>query len=177
MSDAIPATITPKTLEKGKTISGEMVWVHYTIAKPEKLAQWIERYGDEYSAQLAKLPQVLLWVRDWVDSERRQMELPPLVIHTAGGNLNILEDAEASAYLNGQAYQGISRHRRATARLLNAIDPNALTGSERREHENRTNVHSFIASSAQGAQRQLRAMEQAGKSAPKLRGSEEAIGS
>jgi hypothetical protein len=37
------------------------------------------------------------------------------------------------------------------------------------------NVHSFIASSTQGAQRQLRMMEQAGKSAPKLKGAKESI--
>jgi hypothetical protein len=175
MSEATQATIAADRLGKGQSISGEMVWVHYTILKPGKLAQWVERYGSEDAAKLAKLPQVLLWVRDWVDSERRQLELPPLVIHTAGGNLNVLEDAEASSYLNGQAYQGISKHKRATARLINTIDSTALSAPERREHENRINVHSFIASSAQGAQRQLRAMEQAGKPAPRLKGSKELI--
>jgi hypothetical protein len=175
MSEVVQATIAPDQLQKGQSISAEMVWVHYTIMRPEKLQQWIERFGDEDSAKLAKLPQVLLWVRDWVESERRQMELPPLVMHTAGGQLNVLDDTAASAYLNGQAYQGISRHRRATARLINAVDPNMLSGADRREHENRVNVHSFIASSTQGAQRQLRMMEQAGKAAPKLKGAKESV--
>ena len=175
MSEVTQATIAADQLQKGQSVSGDAVWVHYTIMRPEKLQQWVERFGDEASAKLAKLPQVLLWVRDWIESERRQMELPPLVIHTAGGQINILEDAEASAYLNGQAYQGISKHRRATARLINAVNPNALSGVERREHDNRINVHSFIASSAQGAQRQLRAMEQAGKQAPKLKGAKESV--
>lgn len=175
MSEATPATIAADQLQKGQSISGDVVWTHYTISKPEKLYQWIERYGDEESAKLAKMPQVLMWVRDWIESERRQLELPPLVMHTAGGQLNVLDDTAASAYLNGQAYQGISRHRRATARLINAVDPNMLSGADRREHENRVNVHSFIASSTQGAQRQLRLMEQAGKSAPRLKGAKETL--
>jgi hypothetical protein len=175
MSEATPATIAADKLQKGQSISGDVVWTHYTISKPEKLYQWIERYGDEESAKLAKMPQVLMWVRDWIESERRQLELPPLVMHTAGGQLNVLDDTAASAYLNGQAYQGISRHRRATARLINAVDPNMLSGADRREHENRVNVHSFIASSTQGAQRQLRLMEQAGKSAPRLKGAKETL--
>ena len=175
MSDLTPASIAPDRLQKGQTVSGDLVWTHYTIQRPEKLRQWIERFGDEASAKLAKLPQVLLWTRDWVDSERRQMELPPLVMHTAGGNLNVLDDVAASSYLNGQAYQGISRHRRATDRLINAVDQNALPAADRREHENRINVHSFIASAAQGAQRQLRAMEKAGKPAPRIKGSREVI--
>jgi hypothetical protein len=176
MSEVTQATIAADQLQKGQSISADVVWTHYTINKPEKLYQWIERYGDEQSAKLAKLPQVLMWVRDWIESERRQMELPPLVMHTAGGQLNVLDDTAASAYLNGQAYQGISRHRRATARLINAVDTNMLSGADRREHENRVNVHSFIASSTQGAQRQLRLMEQAGKSAPKLKGAKETVG-
>jgi hypothetical protein len=176
MSEVTQATIAADKLQKGQSISGDVVWTHYTISKPEKLYQWIERYGDEESAKLAKMPQVLMWVRDWIESERRQLELPPLVMHTAGGQLNVLDDTAASAYLNGQAYQGISRHRRATARLINAVDPNMLSGADRREHENRVNVHSFIASSTQGAQRQLRLMEQAGKSAPKLKGAKETVG-
>jgi hypothetical protein len=116
MSEVVQVTIAADKLQKGQSISGEMVWVHYTIKRPDKLQQWIERFGDEASAKLAKLPQVLVWTREWVESERRQMELPPLVMNTAGGQLNVLDDAAASAYLNGQAYQGISRHRRATAR-------------------------------------------------------------
>jgi hypothetical protein len=175
MSEVIQVTIAADKLQKGHTISGEMVWTHYTIKRPDKLQQWIERFGDEASAKLAKLPQVLVWTREWVESERRQMELPPLVMNTAGGQLNVLDDAAASAYLNGQAYQGISRHRRATARLINAVDPNLLSAADRRQHENRINIHSFIASSTQGAQRQLRMMEQAGKPAPKLKGAKESV--
>jgi hypothetical protein len=175
MSEVTQATIAADQLQKGQSISGEMVWTHYTITRPEKLQQWIDQFGDETSAKLAKLPQVLLWVREWIESERRQMELPPLVIHTAGGQVNILEDAEASAYLNGQAFQGINKHKRATARLINAVNSNALSGCERREHDNRINVHSFIASSAQGAQRQLRAMEKVGKAAPRIKGASESV--
>lgn len=175
MFDTTPASIDPCRLQKGQTVAGDLVWTHYTIYRPEKFRQWVEQFGDEASAKLAKLPQVLLWTRDWVDSTRRQQELPPLVMHTAGGNLNVLDDVAASSYLNGQAYQGMSRHRRATERMINAVDQSNLTAADRREHENRINVHSFIASAAQGAQRQLRAMEKAGKPAPKINGSREVI--
>lgn len=176
MSEAIQATIAADQLQKGQTVSGELVWTHYTLNKPEKLYQWIERYGDEESAKLAKLPQVLLWVREWVESARGQMKLPPLVMHTAGGQLNVLDDVAASAYLNGQAHQGLNKHKRAAGRLRDAVDSNMLSGADRREHENRVNVHAFIASSTQGAQRQLRVMEQAGKLAPNFKGAKEVIG-
>jgi hypothetical protein len=52
-----------------------------------------------------------------------------------------------------------------------AVDESKLTGANRREHQNRINVHSFIAASAQGAQKQLRVLRRAGKPAPKLEGS------
>jgi hypothetical protein len=53
---------------------------------------------------------------------------------------------------------------------MSAVDEKKLTGAARREHQNRINVHSFIAASAQGAQRQLRLLKRAGKQAPKLEG-------
>jgi hypothetical protein len=176
MFETTPATIAVETLQKGQVISGDMVWLHYTITHPDKLSQWLIQFGDENSAKLAKLSQVLLHMRDWIDTQRRQLQLSPLVMHTAGGQLNILDDAAASAYLNDQAYQGISKHRRATTRLINAVDPNQLAPAERRAHDNRISVHSFIASATQGAQRQLRLMEQAGKAPPRLKGAKEVTG-
>ena len=176
MSETTPATISVESLQKGQVISGDLVWLHYTITHPDKLNAWLLQFGDESSAKLAKLPQVLLHTRDWIDHQRRQLQLPPLVMHTAGGQLNILDDAAASAYLNSQAYQGINKHRRATARLINAVDTTQLAPAERRAHDNRIGIHSFIASATQGAQRQLRLMERAGKTPPRLKGAEEVTG-
>jgi len=109
-------------------------------------------------------------VRDWLERDRRELELPPLVMNTVGGVINVLTDEKASSYLNDQAFQGLRRHQRATTRLMSSVDERKLTGAARREHQNRINVHSFIAASAQGAQRQLRLLKRAGKEAPKLEG-------
>ena len=164
------ASIDAAKLYKGQTVSAELAWEHYVNRKPDMLQAWIDEHGDEKTAKLAKLPQVLLQVRDWLDSDRHKLELPPLVMNTVGGVINVLTDEKASVYLNDQAFQGLRRHQRATGRLVTAVDDSRLTGAARREHQNRINVHSFIASSAQGAQRQLRLLKRSGKDAPKLEG-------
>jgi hypothetical protein len=92
-------------------------------------------------------------------------------MNTAGGCINVLTDEKASEYLNNQAFAGLRKHQRATGRLVAAVDESKLTGANRREHQNRINVHSFIAASAQGAQKQLRVLRRAGKPAPRLEGS------
>jgi hypothetical protein len=162
------ASIDPSSLYKGQAIDSELVWEHYVNRKPDKLLAWIDEHGDEATAKAARLPYVLLQVRDWLERDRRELELPPLVMNTVGGMINVLTDEKASAYLNDQAFQGLRRHQRATGRLMVAVDEKKLTGAARREHQNRINVHSFIAASAQGAQRQLRLLKRAGKDAPKL---------
>jgi hypothetical protein len=164
------ASIDASSLYKGQTIPSEVAWEHYVNRKPDKLLAWVDEHGDEKTAKLAKLPYVLLQVRDWLERDRRELELPPLVMNTVGGVINVLTDEKASSYLNDQAFQGLRRHQRATSRLVSAVDENRLTGAAKREHQNRINVHSFIAASAQGAQRQLRLLKRAGKKAPKLEG-------
>jgi len=164
------ASIDASKLYKGQTISSDLAWEHYINRKPDKLLAWIDEHGDEESARLAKIAQVLLHVRDWLERDRRELDLPPLVMNTVGGVINVLTDEKASSYLNDQAFQGLRRHQRATTRLMSAVDERKLTGAARREHQNRINVHSFIAASAQGAQRQLRLLKRAGKEAPKLEG-------
>ena len=164
------ASIDPSALYKGQTIDGELVWEHFVNRKPDKLLSWIDEHGDEATAKAARLPYVLLQVRDWLERDRRELELPPLVMNTVGGMLNVLTDEKASAYLNDQAFQGLRRHQRATGRLMTSVDETKLMGAAKREHQNRINVHSFIAASAQGAQRQLRLLKRAGKQAPKIGG-------
>jgi hypothetical protein len=164
------ASIDATTLHKGQAIPADLAWEHYVNRKPDKLQAWLTEHGDEETAKLAKLPYVLLQVRDWLERDRREAELPPLVMNTVGGVINVLTDKKASTYLNDQAFQGLRRHQRATSRLVSAVDENRLTGAAKREHQNRINVHSFIAASAQGAQRQLRLLKRAGKGAPKLEG-------
>lgn len=163
-------SINAENLYKGQIIPPDQVWDYFVIRKPEKLDAWITEHGDEATAKAARMSQVLLQVREWLERDRRQAELPPLVMNTVGGSLNVLTDDKASAYLNDQAFQGLRRHQRATGRLIDAVDESKLSGPARREHQNRINVHSFIAASAQGAQKQLRLLKKAGKQAPKLEG-------
>lgn len=165
------ASINAQYLYKGQVISAEQVWDYFVTRKPETLDAWITEYGDEEMAKAARMPQVLVRVRDWLERDRKQAELPPLVMNTVGGSLNVLTDEKASLYLNDQAFQGLRRHQRATGRLISAVDESQLNGASKREHQNRINVHSFIAASSQGAQKQLRLLKKAGKQAPKLKGS------
>lgn len=170
MSSTKIASIDATALYKGQSIPADLVWNYFAIHQPQKVACWIAEHGSEELAKAARIPQVLLQVRGWLDRARRTAELPPLVMNTAGGCINVLTDDKASVYLNDLAFQGLRRHQRATARLIAAVDDSKLSGSARREHQNRINVHSFIAASAQGAQRQLRLLKQNGKPAPRFPG-------
>jgi hypothetical protein len=170
MKDPKIASIDAYRLYKGQTISADVVWEHFANRRPDTVASWVMEHGDEALARAARMPQVLLQVRGWLDRDRSKAELPPLVMNTAGGAINVLTDDKASTYLNDQAFQGLRRHQRASTRLVAAVDESKLTGAARREHQNRINVHSFIAASAQGAQRQLRLLKQNGKRAPQLEG-------
>lgn len=163
-------SINAETLYKGQVIPGDQVWDYFFTLKPEKLDEWIAEHGDEEKAKAERLGQVLVAVREWLDRDRRRAELPPLVMNTVGKSLNVLTDERASTYLNDQAFQGLRRHQRATSRLVNAVDESKLSGTQRREHQNRINVHSFIAASTQGAQKQLKLLRKSGKQAPKLEG-------
>lgn len=170
MSSTKIASIDATALYKGQSIPADVAWNFFAIHQPQKVASWIVEHGSEELAKAARISQVLLQVRGWLDRARRMAELPPLVMNTAGGCINVLTDDKASVYLNDQAFQGLRRHQRATARLIAAVDDSKLSGSARREHQNRINVHSFIAASAQGAQRQLRLLKQNGKPAPRIQG-------
>ena len=163
-------SINAETLYKGQVIPADQVWDYFAVRRPEKLESWITEHGDEGTAKAARIAQVLLQVRDWLERDRRQAGLPPLVMNTVGGSLNVLTDDKASTYLNDQAFQGLRKHQRATGRLVNAVDESKLSGAAKREHQNRINVHSFIAASAQGAQKQLRVLRKAGKQPPQLEG-------
>ena len=170
MADARIASIDAAALYKGQTIPGEVAWDYFITRRQETYQGWLQQHGDEATAKAARLSMVLQRVIGWIERDRNQAELPPLVMNTAGGCINVLTDDKASAYLNDQAFSGLRRHARATGRLIAAVDESKLTGAARREHQNRINVHSFIAASTKGAQTQLRVLRRAGKPAPKLEG-------
>ena len=165
------ASIDATALYKGQAIPADVAWDYFITRRSETYQGWLLQHGDETTAKAARLSLVLQRVMQWLERDRNQAELPPLVMNTAGGCINVLTDDKASAYLNDQAFSGLRRHQRATSRLVQAVDESKLSGAGRREHQNRINVHSFIAASAQGAQKQLRLLKRAGKQAPKLEGS------
>lgn len=164
------ASIDAAALRKGQTISADRAWNHFIARRPETYQGWLVEHGDEATAKAARLSLVLQRVLQWLERDRHQAELPPLVMNTAGGCINVLTDEKASSYLNDQAFAGLRKHQRSTSRLVQAVDEANLSGAARREHQNRMNVHSFIAASAQGAQKQLRLIQRAGKQAPRLEG-------
>lgn len=164
------ASIDASALYKGQSIPADLAWNYYITRRPETYQNWLADYGDEATAKAARISQVMLAVIGWLERDRNKEELPPLVMNTAGGCINVLTDDKASTYLNDQAFAGLRKHQRATGRLVQAVDESKLTGAARREHQNRINVHSFIAASAQGAQKQLRLLKRAGKDAPRLDG-------
>lgn len=168
MQNVSPASIDATKLYKGQTIPAGLAWNHYIVRRPDTFQAWMDQYGDEEMVKAAKMAMVLQRVVEWLDRDRRQAELPPLVMTTAGGCINVLTDEKASTYLDGLAFSGLRRHSRATSRLVAAVDESKLSGAARREHQNRINVHSFIAASAQGAQAQLRRLRKLGKAAPRL---------
>ena len=73
------ASINAETLYKGQVIPAELVWNHFIARKPDKYENWLTEYGDEETAKAARMAQVLLQVRDWLERDRRHVELPPLV--------------------------------------------------------------------------------------------------
>lgn len=172
MSNERIASIDATALTKGQSIPGHVAWDYFVTQRPETYRAWITEHGDEPTAKAARLSMVLQRVLDWLDRDRRRLCLPPVVMNTAGGCINVLTDEKASTYLNDQAFQGLRRHQRATTRLVQSVDEAGLSSAGRREHQNRINVHSFIAASTQGAQKQLRLLKRAGKDAPRLEGSD-----
>lgn len=162
------ASIDASQLRKGQTISGDIVWNYFVVKKPECLTNWVAQYGDEHSAKIARLPSVLVQVKAWLERDRSRLQLPPLVMDTKRNAINVLTDEQASIYLNEQAFQGLRKHQRSTARLIAAVDDSQLSESAKRQHENRIRTHSWIAGSIQGSQKQLQVLKRAGKETPKI---------
>ena len=81
-----PASIEASSLHKGQSIPADLAWEHYVNRKPDRLRAWIDEFGDEATARAARLSYVLLQVRDWLEHDRRELELPPLVMNTTRGS-------------------------------------------------------------------------------------------
>lgn len=162
------ASIDYAGLRKGDSIDAETAWNFFALLKPSTYETWLTEYHTEELAKATKLGYVLMQVRDWIEKQRTALKLPPLVMTTKGNAINVLHDDEASVYLSDQAFSGLRRHAKYTARLISAVDESQLSSAVRRAHENRIRTHSFVLASTQGAQTILRKLKRNGKEAPQL---------
>lgn len=166
--DTQPASIDVTTLRKGDRIDGDRAWNFFAVLHPERVKHWSTEHGTEELAKAARLSYVLMQIKEWIERKRRALELPPLVLNTSKGGINVLNDEEASSYCSSRGFAGLNQHAKYTALLIAAVDESQLSSAARREHENRVRTHSFVLASHQGAQSQLRKLRQAGRQAPNL---------
>ena len=102
-------------------------------------------------------------VKDWLEKARQSIN-SPIVFKQHQGSLVALTDAQAVGYLNGQAYQGLNKHRRSTRRLFTQIDAENLSQHEKDQLQVNQSRHALIASASEGARKQVvKIIKQGGK--------------
>ncbi len=102
-------------------------------------------------------------VKDWLERARDAID-HPIVFKQQQGSLVALTDAQAIIYLNGQAYQGLNKHRRSTRRMFTQIDTENLAQHDRDQLQVNQSRHALIASAADGARRQaVKILKQGGQ--------------
>ena len=102
-------------------------------------------------------------VKDWLEKARESID-SPIVFKQQQGSLVALTDAQAISYLNGQAYQGINKHRRSTRRMFTQIDTQNLAQHDRDTLQVNQSRHALIASAADGARKQaVKILKQGGQ--------------
>lgn len=92
-------------------------------------------------------------VKDWLERAREAIG-EPVVFRQHQGSLVALTDAQAVNYLNGQAYQGLNKHRRSTRRMFTQIDTDNLAQHDQDQLQVNQSRHALIASAADGARKQ-----------------------
>jgi len=102
-------------------------------------------------------------VKDWLERARDAID-QPVVFKQHQGSLVALTDAQAITYLNGQAYQGLNKHRRSTRRMFTQIDTENLAQHDRDQLQVNQSRHALIASAADGARKQaVKILKQGGQ--------------
>ena len=107
-------------------------------------------------------------MKQWIESRRVEIG-KPLVLRQDKGSLVILTDAQAVDYLNGQAYQGLTKHRRNTRKMFNRIDVENLGQYDKDQLSVNQGRHSFIAAAIDGAKKQLLRIQKDGGTIPKIK--------
>ena len=102
-------------------------------------------------------------VKDWLERARQAIHAP-VVFKQQQGSLMALTDAQAIGYLNGQAYQGLNKHRRSTRRMFTQIDADNLNQYDRDQLHVNQSRHALISSAADGARKQaVKILKQGGQ--------------
>jgi hypothetical protein len=102
-------------------------------------------------------------VKTWLENARNTIN-QPIVFKQEHASIVALTDAEAIPYLNGQAYQGLNKHRRSTRRMFTQIDTENLAQHDRDQLQVNQSRHALIASAADGARRQaVKILKQGGQ--------------
>ena len=102
-------------------------------------------------------------VKDWLERARQAIQAP-VVFKQQQGSLMALTDAQAIGYLNGQAYQGLNKHRRSTRMMFTQIDADNLNQYDRDQLHVNQSRHALISSAADGARKQaVKILKQGGQ--------------
>jgi hypothetical protein len=107
-------------------------------------------------------------IKEWLEAARNSID-SPLVFKQSGGDMHVLTDAQAIAYLNGQATAGLRKHRSNTRRMFSHIDLEQLGPAERHQLETNQARHALIASAADGARQQTVRLLREGQKLPRMK--------
>ena len=150
-----------RELEKGERISAEKVEEMYFLLTDKKLISSSITQSRDMSFRS-------LQVKQWIESNRNEIG-KPIVIRQDKGSLVILTDAQAVDYLNGQAYQGLTKHRRNTRKMFNRIDVENLSQYDKDQIHVNQGRHAFIASAIDGAKKQIVRIQKDGGDIPRIK--------
>lgn len=156
--EELPASIAGidwRNLHKGEIIPANKVLEMYYVIQNKDSVLTIEQQNQQNF--------YVMDVKKWLEKAREKIN-QPIVFKQHHGGLIALTDVQAISYLNGQAYQGINKHRRSTRRMFTQIDTQNLTQHERDTLQVNQSRHALIASAADGARKQaVKILKQGGQ--------------
>jgi hypothetical protein len=156
--EELPVTVAGidwRNLEKGQIIPEYKVveMFHVLFSKGDVMTSEDQKQQNYHSVR----------VKDWLEKAREAIKAP-IVFRQHRGDLHALTDAQSVGYLNGQAYQGLNKHRRATRRMFTQIDTDNLAQHDRDQLQVNQSRHALIASAADGARKQaVKILKQGGQ--------------
>ena len=161
-----PETVPPnvagidwRNLRKGDVITSEQILDMFNII-------WDER--EVVLAPQCSLKSCMrMQVKEWLEKIRLSIA-KPLLFSQKNDDLHVLTDEQAVGYLNGQAYQGLKKHRKATSRMFTHIDTDNLTQHQKDQLSVNQARHAMIASAADGARRQAIQIQRKGGELPRI---------